>query len=69
MAECAIDVQYMVCNQNIAPVTHTQDYYLYLFRLLRVAILREHIIQRKYVLKYIVYTGKWYTHSNLIIGK
>jgi len=59
MAECIIDVQYMVCNQNIAPVTNTQDCYFDVFRLLRVAILMEHIIQRKYkVLKY-VYRGHW----------
>ena len=60
----------MVSNQNIAPVTNTQDCYFDMFRLLRVAILREHIMQRKYkVLKYIVATGKGYAHSNLIIGK
>jgi len=39
------------------------------FRLLRVAIIREHIIQRMYkVLKYIVAIDKWYRHSNLIIA-
>jgi hypothetical protein len=70
MAECAIDVQYMVRNQNIAPVTNTQDCYFDVFLLLRVTIISEHIIQRKYkVLKYIVAIDKWYTHSNLIIGK
>jgi len=70
MAECATDVQYVVCNQNIAPVTNTQNCYFDLFQLLRVAILKKHIIQRKYkVLKYILAIGKWYNHSKLIIGK
>jgi len=70
MAECAIDVQYMVFNQNIAPVTNIQNCYFDVFRLFRVAILREHVVQRKYkVLKYIVAIGKLYTHNNLIIGK
>lgn len=70
MAECAIDEQYMVCNQNIAPVTNTQDCYFDVFQLLGATIFREHIIQRKYkVLKYIVAIGKWYKHSNLIICK
>ena len=59
MAECAIDMQYMVYNQNIAAVTNTKDCYFDVFRLLRAAILREPIIQRKYkVLKYIVAIGK-----------
>jgi hypothetical protein len=59
MTECVTDVQYMFCNQNIAPFTNTQDCYFDVFRLLRVAILRKDIIQRKYkVLKYIVAIGK-----------
>jgi hypothetical protein len=70
MVECVIDVQYVICNQSIALFTNTQDCYFDVFLLLRVAIIREHIIQRMYkVLKYIVTIDKWYTHSNLTIGK